>query len=106
MQNPVIFFWEIKESAFNSSHLCCLKSFLPLSYRHSEINSSLNNQDRCVPILNIIDRIELIVCFLCYGIVFFPVWPAKIPVIKENFLCSSKHALRIKNSIMSNKRLE
>src|SRR6187551_3040381 len=102
----MVFFWEIKESAFYAAHLCCLKSFLPLPNRNSEIYSSLDNQNWCVPILNIIYRVEFGIGFLSYFIVFFPISTSKIPIVEENFFCGSKHTLDIENSIVGNKCLE
>src|SRR6187431_2885689 len=102
----MIFFWKIKQSAFNSSHLCRLKSFLTLSYWHSEIDSSLNNQNWRIPILNIINRIEFGIGFLRYSIVLFPIRSTKIPIVEENFFGCSKHTLCIENSIVGNKCFE
>src|SRR5690606_22813561 len=60
-QHVVIFIREVDESAFDSTKLGRLESFLSLTDWHAIVFSALDNQDWSVPFGDVIDRVELIV---------------------------------------------
>ena len=102
----MVFFGEIEEAAFNSAELGCLEGFLALPDWDAVVFSALDNKDRAVPFFDEGDWVKNGVGFLGNFVVFFPVWPAEIPVVEEDFFGCSVHALGVEDAVVGDEGFE
>ena len=102
----MVFVGEVEELALDSSKLGSGEGLEALFFRDTIVLAAMNDENRCIPCLHFLYRVELGNGLLSYGIAFIPIISSELMSVEENLFSSAVHTLGIEYPAVRDKGLK